>query len=193
MQKPPSSLLRHHLSIFIFLAALPLMFAACHSDKPMQAKLDRIDSLINNNRIDEAYRLMRNDSVKYAQASHSLCMRYMLAYTDVKNRLFIPLTDDSMMVEVEKFYASKGNPNEQTKARYLLAACYRDMNIDLEAQKWATTAIENADTTYQHFDYRILYNAYILLGNSFHSATSTETTLDAYEQATYYALLKFRI
>ena len=154
----------------------------------MSAQLDMADRLMDHDSIQQAYELLSPDSARFAQASRSLSMRYMLTFFNVKDQLILPLNDDSMMVEVENYYANHGNANEQTLSRYLLAACYRDMRLSSKAQQWALRAIEQADTTERNFDFRLLYKAELLLGGTYEASVPFSMVRDAYNQAAYHAL-----
>lgn len=175
-------------SLFIvFIPLLATFLSSCSDRRQMSAQLDMADRLMDHDSIQQAYELLSPDSARFAQASRSLSMRYMLTFFNVKDQLFVPLNDDSMMVEVENYYANHGNANEQTLSRYLLAACYRDMRLSSKAQQWALRAIEQADTTERNFDFRLLYKVESLLGNTYNASTSIATAIRSFQQAAYYA------
>lgn len=176
-------------SLFIvFIPLLATFLSSCSDRRQMSAQLDMADRLMDHDSIQQAYELLSPDSARFAQASRSLSMRYMLTFFNVKDQLFVPLNDDSMMVEVENYYANHGNANEQTLSRYLLAACYRDMRLSSKAQQWALRAIEQADTTERNFDFRLLYKAELLLGGTYEASVPFSMVRDAYNQAAYHAL-----
>ena len=89
--------------------------------------LSSIDSTLTHN---PTYAKKRLDSLRASVDGFSTKdrMYYHLLLTDAQNKLFIPLQDDSLMKSVADWYDTHGYDEERTRAWYLLASTYRDLN-----------------------------------------------------------------
>ena len=134
--------------ILLVISTSILLGTACTNKRADQdmAILNHVNSLLAIDSIHEAFELLKKESPRFTDKSQRITMFYQLTRYRAMDQNFIPLTDDSMMTQVEQYYAKNGNTNEQTLSRYLLAACYRDMHLYADCQKWANMAEEEADT-----------------------------------------------
>ena len=174
------------LAVFVHLMFTHTACTNIDSDSDC-AIIDRAESMLAADSLQEALNLLREDSTKLASKPPRIAMRFQLMLYNAMDQCFVPMKNDSMMKEVEKYYAINGNAYEQTLSRYLLAACYRDMNLYDECQKWANEAEEKADTLDKSFDYLLLYKLSGLKGELYVYKTADEVALQCYQNAAYYA------
>lgn len=182
--------MKHAFSLppLLLIMLMSLAFLTNCQNREMTAHLNQADSLLDHDNAQAAYDLLQPDSAFYASTSSGFRNRFMLTFFNAKDQLFIPLNDDSMMLEVEKFYTARMLNNEATLARYLVAACYRDMGLPTMAQQWASKAIEQADTTKADFNFILLYKAEMLLGYTYETHLSAHNPMEQYNQAAFHAL-----
>lgn len=175
--------------ILLVISTSILLGTACTNKRADQdmAILNHVNSLLAIDSIHEAFELLKKESPRFTDKSQRITMFYQLTRYRAMDQNFIPLTDDSMMTQVEQYYAKNGNTNEQTLSRYLLAACYRDMNLYADCQKWANMAEEEADTLDANFNFDYLYKVCCMRAYVFLYIFDYQLSLEDYYRAAYYA------
>lgn len=177
------------LHILFVISTSILLGTACTNKRADQdlAILNHVNSLLAIDSIHDAIEILKKDSIKFVGKSQRTTMFYQLTRYRAMDQNFIPLTDDSMMTQVETYYAQNGNTNEQTLSRYLLAACYRDMHLYADCQKWANLAEERADTLDANFNFDLLYKVCCMRAYVFLYKFDYQMSLEDYYRAAYYA------
>ena len=130
--------------VYIIIGVALLM--ACSGQHEQRAKLDRIDSLMNDHP-DSALTMLDSLKAEKANWSKSLRMRYDMLHLKAENKAFVPLTSDSIAKNLVNYYDAWGNANEQMMAHYLLGCVYRDKGDSPRAIDAYQNAVSKADTT----------------------------------------------
>ena len=146
------------LCALLMVLGLQALLMACSGQHEQRAKLDRIDSLMNDHP-DSALTMLDSLKAEKANWSKSLRMRYDMLHLKAENKAFVPLTSDSIAKNLVNYYDAWGNANEQMMAYYLLGCVYRDKGDSPRAIDSYLNAIAKADTT-KDCDYKSLGAVY---------------------------------
>ena len=94
-------------------------------------------------------------------------MLALLDEADSLNRNYIPLTNDSALLDAVSYFDSHGTANERMRARYLLGCVYRDKGQLPMSVDYYQKAIACADTIATDCDFRTLSAAYSQMGEQY--------------------------
>ena len=161
---------------------------ACSGQHEQRAKLDRIDSLMNDHP-DSALTMLDSLKAEKANWSKSLCMRYDMLHLKAENKAFAPLTSDSIAKNLVNYYDAWGNANEQMMAHYLLGCVYRDKGDSPRAIDAYQNAVSKADTTANDCDFNTLFRVYAQMANVLYKQLLLRYSIEASKKACKYALL----
>ena len=172
--------------LYIIIGVALLM--ACSGQHEQGAKLDRIDSLMNDHP-DSALTMLDSLKAEKANWSKSLRMRYDMLHLKAENKAFVPLTSDSIAKNLVNYYDAWGNANEQMMAHYLLGCVYRDKGDSPRAIDAYQNAVSKADTTANDCDFYTLSSVYAQMADVFHKLLLLSNEISAREKASHYAYL----
>lgn len=82
-------------------------------------------------------------------------MKYTLLKVKAGDKAYIPQTSDNTMRKLVKYYDKHGSRNERMEAYYYLGCAYRDLHDSPKTVKNYRTAVDLADTTDPHFDWKL--------------------------------------
>ena len=116
-------------------------------------------------------------------------MLALLDEADSLNRNYIPLTNDSALLDAVSYFDSHGTANERMRARYLLGCTYRDLNEELKALDAFHNAASAADTTVSDCDYHTLSRVHAQMAGLFYDQLLPYEMLEELEHYRHYALL----
>ena len=152
-------------------------------------KLFRAEELISHDSVEEASHLLDEISTYYENNSRPQSKyRFVLDSRYVQTKMGHPIESDSLLLRALSFCEKNASSNAQTKARYLLACSYRDQHQYSRCQQWLLEATENADTVALRFDYSLLHDIYMELGEIYVCVNSLVPAQHAYYKSAYYAL-----
>ena len=161
---------------------------ACAGQHEQRAKLDRIDSLMNDHP-DSALTMLDSLKAEKANWSKSLRMRYDMLHLKAENKAFVPLTSDSIAKKLVDYYDAWGNANEQMMAHYLLGCVYRDKGDSPRAIDAYQNAVSKADTTANDCDFNTLFRVYAQMADIFHKQLLFSNEIVACKKASHFAYL----
>ena len=171
--------------VYIIIGVALLM--ACSGQHEQRAKLDRIDSLMNDHP-DSALTMLDSLKAEKANWSKSLRMRYDMLHLKAENKAFVPLTSDSIAKNLVNYYDACGNANEQMMAHYLLGCVYRDKGDSPRAIDAYHNAVSKADTTKKECNYYTLSTIYSQLASIFYQQLLLSNSIDACWKSHYYMI-----
>ena len=172
--------------LYIIIGVALLM--ACSGQHEQRAKLDRIDSLMNDHP-DSALTMLDSLKAEKANWSKSLRMRFNLLEAKAQNKADVPFTSDSVAKEFTHYYDNHGTANERMLAHYLLGCVYRDLGDSPQAVDCYLDAIAKADTIAKDCDYNTLFRVYAQMASIYHKQLLLSNEIEAYKMANYYAFL----
>ena len=108
------------------LMAVLLNFTSCTKHRGYDAVLDTADSLVNEHP-DSVIQLLEPLAIEKEQMASSQQMRWQLLLNSAQNKCDTIFRDDSLQLELVKYYDRHGSPNERMTAHYLLGRAYSDM------------------------------------------------------------------
>ena len=161
---------------------------ACSGQHEQRAKLDRIDSLMNDHP-DSALTMLDSLKAEKANWSKSLRMRFNLLEAKAQNKADVPFTSDSIAKEFTHYYDNHGTANERMLAHYLLGCVYRDLGDSPQAVDCYLDAIAKADTFAIDCDYNTLFRVYAQMASIYHKQLLLSNEIETRKQTYHYALL----
>ena len=173
------------LCALLMVLGLQALLMACSGQHEQGAKLDRIDSLMNDHP-DSALTMLDSLKAEKANWSKSLRMRYDMLHLKAENKAFVPLTSDSIAKKLVDYYDAWGNANEQMLAHYLLGCVYRDKGDSPRAISAYQNAISKADTTANDCDYKSLGAVYSQMAALYHQQFLLVYEIEALRKACRY-------
>ena len=139
--------------------ALLVLLQGCTSPASRRAGglINAADTLMDS-RPDSALALLDGIASDTARMSRGHLMRYYLLRTNALNKLDTVFSADhtALMRRVCDHYDHGGSPNDRMLAHYLLGRCYADMGEAPAALYEFNNAVEAADTTSAHCDFKTL-------------------------------------
>ena len=171
----------------VLLVLLALTACTTREERQLSALLDRADSLMRIRPDSSLYILNKVES----PSTTSLSMRHALLRADAQNKLYIPFSSDSSMLEVVAYYKSQSPSNEYTRALYLLGCVYRDLDEAPHALDCWQEAVENTDTTCSDCDFGTLRAVYGQIAATYHSLNLPNKEIEAWSYYSQYALKDF--
>ena len=106
--------------------AVLLNFTSCTKHRGYDAVLDTADSLVNEHP-DSVIQLLEPLAIEKEKMASSQQMRWQLLLNSAQNKCDTIFRDDSLQLELVKYYDRHGSPNERMTAHYLLGRAYSDM------------------------------------------------------------------
>ena len=169
------------------LVAILLHFTACTKHSGYDAILDTADSLLNI-RPDTVIQLLEPLGSNEDKMAKSQRMRWQLLLTSAQNKCDTVFKDDSLQLELVKYYDRHGTPNERMSAHYLLGRAYSDMGEAPRALQCFLDAVASADTTSRNCDFQNLFRIYGQIANIYRSQSMPNDELAAWNQFSHFAL-----
>lgn len=168
-----------------------ILLVSCSSKDKYNQILYRADSLMNANddSVNVSIRMLDEARPLLSDFSKAQRMRYELLYHKAMNKVFIPFTSDSVMLEVADYYEHHGSVNDKMVAYYVLGCVYRDMHEAPTALEYYNKAVEQADTTSSDCDYATLCRIYSQMGVLFDIQHLPYQELASFGKASKFALL----
>ena len=169
------------------LMAVLLNFTSCTKHKGYDAVLDTADSLVNEHP-DSVIQLLEPLAIEKEKMASSQQMRWQLLLTSAQNKCDTIFRDDSLQLELVKYYDRHGSPNERMTAHYLLGRAYSDMGEAPRALENFLDAVDCADTTSRACDYKTLFRIYGQIAKIYRSQCMPNEELIAWERFSHFAL-----
>ena len=113
--------------------------------------------------------------------------RLQLEELERQNRADSLMTNDSLALDLVRWFDRHGTPNEQLRAHYILGRTYADRGETPRAVDSYLDAIAKADTTSTDCDFHTVGCAYSQMADLFHSQLLLTNEIKAREQSRYYA------
>lgn len=150
-----------------FLLTCLCSLTSCNGRDYVLKTMDKAEHLLNETP-DSALFIL--DSIKENAYEHSedIRMKYELLRADARNKAYLDLHSDSMMLSVVRYYSKNGSANEKMKSIYLLGCTYRDMGDTPLMLKYFLEATEQADTSKADCDLYTLCSIYGQLADTYH-------------------------
>lgn len=178
-----------YIVIYIFLFFL----ASCNSGKHarqmshVRQSLNYVEQHIKDN--PDSSHVILGKLFKYINSlSTSERMKYYLLDTECKNKMYIPLLSDSIMLNVAEYYNNKGTTKEKIRSCYMLGCVYRDMGETPKALEYLNDAISMFDTKDINCDYSLLSRIYAQKAGIFKQQNIQKESFIAFRNAEKYAL-----
>lgn len=168
-----------HILKYFFLLFATLVIFACSHDKQADKVIDNALAVVEEDP-DSALSILNNIKGEVPTWSKRQRMHYALAYAQAQNKAFVPVTGDSTLQEVVRYYESHGTKNEQMLANYMLGCVYRDRGDALNALKAYQAAIAAVDTTKADCDLRTLSRIHSQMGSLYHNVAALEEEQSEY-------------
>ena len=176
------------LCALLMVLGLQALLMACSGQHEQGAKLDHIDSLMNDHP-DSALTMLDSLKAEKANWSKGLRMRFNLLEAKAQNKADVPFTSDSIAKEFTHYYDNHGTANERMLAHYLLGCVYRDLGDSPQAVDCYLDAIAKADTFAIDCDYNTLFRVYAQMASIYHKQLLLSNEIETRKQTYHYALL----
>lgn len=128
---------------------------SCIEDKQAKHQMSIAESIMDNSP-DSAFSVLSDLRERKSHLSRSQRMRLELLYAESMNKAGVHLDNDSVLLDVVKYYDTYGDANERVLARYLLGRTYHDLGEIPEALQTYLEALESADTLDADCNYDVL-------------------------------------
>ena len=113
--------------------------------------------------------------------------RLQLEELERQNRADSLMTNDSLALDLARWFDRHGTPNEQMLAHYILGRTYADRGEAPRAVDSYLDAIAKADTTSADCDFRTLSASFSQMADLFHRQLLLTYEIEARRHAAYYA------
>ena len=162
------------LSLFFAITLSILLLTRC-KNSCHKHELKRLNALASANPKEalDSIKAIDADSWDYASRMHLELLR-----ADTRNRCFLPLTSDSMMLAVTDYFDHHGKRNDRIKSHYLLGCTYRDLGRMPEALGEYHSAISLADTTKSSCNFRLIATIHAQISEIFMGIYPSKISLD---------------
>lgn len=168
-------------------AFILLIFSGCkRNDAAFQRQLDKAEVLMRTD-ADSAFRQLCDLNSEAEKQSKELRMRHLLLRCNAQNKADSLFSSDSLGLELTRYYADHGTPNQRMLAHYLLGRAYQDMGDYLATQTSFSRAVAAADTSDADCDFNQLSIIYGQLGGLCLTLRLPDEALKAYYWAEHYA------
>ncbi len=161
---------------------------ACSGQHEQRAKLDRIDSLMNDHP-DSALTMLDSLKAEKANWSKSLRMRFDLLEAKAQNKADVLFTSDSIAKDFTKYYDRHGSTNERMLAHYLLGCVYRDKGDSPRAIDCYLDAITKADTLAKDCDFNTMFRVFSQMARIYHKQLLLTKEIEARYFSSHFAFL----
>ena len=176
------------LCALLMVLGLQALLMACSGQHEQGAKLDHIDSLMNDHP-DSALTMLDSLKAEKANWSKGLRMRFNLLEAKAQNKADVLFTSDSVAKEFTHYYDNHGTANERMLAHYLLGCVYRDKGDSPRAIDAYKSAIVHADTTVKDCDFNTLFRVYAQMANVYHKQLLFSNEIEARNLSSHFAQL----
>ncbi len=139
-----------HLSL-LTTAILPIILVSCSRGPQYPAVLETADSLAYVNP-DSAVALLWSVEAEMRKAQPSVCHRYDLLALKAQDKADLPLTSDSLILDILHYYEHGGDPNILPEAYYYAGRVYRELGDAPQAIGY----FQKAQTSLNELDLRKL-------------------------------------
>ncbi|MEG0517723.1 MAG: tetratricopeptide repeat protein [Bacteroidales bacterium] len=168
--------------LLLFLLQFTVFFATgCRDKNNVGIILSQADTMLNRHP-DSALILIRSIHCSDIRQSDTRA-RYSLLHSQILDKNYIDLTNDSIIKEAVKYYKRKGSNLQKAKTYFYLGRIYRNANETEQAIKMLTEAEHCAITTSDFYLCGLIYNT---LGNMYYSQGSFGEAIEMYERSGEY-------
>ena len=140
-----------HLLLCLIVAILSGLLASCSRGPQYPAVLETADSLAYVNP-DSAVALLRSVEAEMRKAQPSVRHRYDLLALKAQDKADLPLTSDSLILDILHYYEHGGDPNILPEAYYYAGRVYRELGDAPQAIGY----FQKAQTSLNELDLRKL-------------------------------------
>ena len=137
-----------HKLLFGFIFLFVCILLGCEDKERIyiSEKMDHVELLLDNDRLDSAYNVLGNISSMIEEMGESEIMRYDLLRISCMNKMFVPLNvEEKTMKQVVGYYEEHGDADEKMESCLLMGSVYRDMGDAPMALEWFGKAVEHGN------------------------------------------------
>lgn len=169
-------------TLLLFLLQFTLFFATgCRDKNNVSVILAQADTMLNRHP-DSALILIRSIHPSDIRQSDTRA-RYSLLHSQILDKNYIDLTNDSIIKDAVKYYKRKGDNLQKAKTYFYLGRIYSNAKETEQAIKMLTEAEHYAITTSDFYLCGLIYNT---LGNMYYSQGSFGEAIEMYERSGEY-------